>query len=134
MTRTIYAMLRLVDDCNPRELGFGAVRQILIDSDLGTAGLSIQSVRVARSKMATLNGRESREQYRDDKVLKITGAIECLEELVSHCHAHTFTVDEEAVLSCLENTREALKVLQDEKEKPPTRKPARHTVGASQEQ
>lgn len=126
--RTVYAMLRLVDDELPRSLSHGDIRRIIMDQDFGTAGLSVQSVRVAHSKRATLNGNESKRIFRQEKIFKMTGAVECLEELIAHCHAHTFDVDEEAVVSCLENTREALKELQNEKEKPPARKPVGHTT------
>lgn len=126
--RTVYAMLRLVDDEVPRPIGYGDIRRMLLESDLGCAGLSIQSVRVAHTKRATLNGNESTRLFREERILKITGAIECLEQLIEHCHAHTFDVDEEAVVGHLESTREALKELQNAKEEPPPRKPIRHSA------
>lgn len=47
--------------------------------------------------------------------LKLQGAIECLDMLLKHCHGHLFDVDEEAVTSCLRETKKNLRQLLSKK-------------------
>jgi hypothetical protein len=47
----------------------------------------------------------------EERILKVTGAVEALESLLEHCRSHTIPIEECAVSDYLDTTRDALQEL-----------------------